>query len=155
MGSRSVLGRVRKISSLLRFDPRTVQPVASRYTYWAIPVHTFCSLRILICATRHFLLRPEELYFAMWVSAGKSQSKFDVYRYRLKDGITTQDKLFSVVQGSFTTGTVAATCHGLRQKARNIFLVDKFWLNISQNFFLASSLTFSRLMTYIYVVPHS
>ena len=32
-------GRVRKISPPLRFDPRTVQPVASRYTDWAIPVH--------------------------------------------------------------------------------------------------------------------
>jgi hypothetical protein len=30
-------GRVRKISLLLAFDPRTVQPVASHYTDWAIP----------------------------------------------------------------------------------------------------------------------
>ena len=30
-------GRVRKISPLPGFDPRTVQPVASRYTDWAIP----------------------------------------------------------------------------------------------------------------------
>jgi hypothetical protein len=29
-------GQVRKISPPLGFDPRTVQPVASRYTYWAI-----------------------------------------------------------------------------------------------------------------------
>ena len=29
--------RVRKISPPLEFDPRTVQPVASRYTNWAIP----------------------------------------------------------------------------------------------------------------------
>jgi hypothetical protein len=29
--------RVRKISPLPGFDPRTVQPVSSRYTYWAIP----------------------------------------------------------------------------------------------------------------------
>jgi hypothetical protein len=32
-------GRVRKISPLPGFDPQTVQPVASRYTYWVIPVH--------------------------------------------------------------------------------------------------------------------
>ena len=31
-------GRVRKISSPQGFDARTVQPVASRYTDWAIPV---------------------------------------------------------------------------------------------------------------------
>ena len=30
-------GRVRKISPQPGFDPRTVQPVASRYTDWAIP----------------------------------------------------------------------------------------------------------------------
>jgi hypothetical protein len=29
-------GRVRKISTPTGFDPRTVQPVASHYTYWAI-----------------------------------------------------------------------------------------------------------------------
>ena len=31
-------GRVEKISPTPGFDPRTVQPVASRYTDWAIPV---------------------------------------------------------------------------------------------------------------------
>ena len=31
-------GRVWKISHLPGFDPRTVQPVASRYTDWAIPL---------------------------------------------------------------------------------------------------------------------
>ena len=31
--------RVRKISPPLEFDPRTVQPVASQYTDWAIPDH--------------------------------------------------------------------------------------------------------------------
>ena len=30
-------GRLRKISPAPGFDPRTVQPVASRYTDWAIP----------------------------------------------------------------------------------------------------------------------
>ena len=32
-------GRVRKISPSPGFDPRTVQPVASRYTDWAISAH--------------------------------------------------------------------------------------------------------------------
>jgi hypothetical protein len=32
-------GRVRKISPPLGFDPRIVQPVASRYTDYAIPAH--------------------------------------------------------------------------------------------------------------------
>ena len=32
-------GRVRKLSTPPGFDPRTVQPVVSRYTEWAIPSH--------------------------------------------------------------------------------------------------------------------
>ena len=32
--------RVRKISPPPEFDPRTLQPVASRYSDWAIPAHT-------------------------------------------------------------------------------------------------------------------
>ena len=32
--------RVRKISPLPGFDPRTVQSVASRYTDWANPAHS-------------------------------------------------------------------------------------------------------------------
>jgi len=36
-------GRVRKISLPPEFDPRIVQPVASRYTDWDIPAH-LCNL---------------------------------------------------------------------------------------------------------------
>ena len=36
-GPQSWSGRVRKISSPPRLDPRTIQLVASRYTDWAIP----------------------------------------------------------------------------------------------------------------------
>jgi hypothetical protein len=32
-------GRVQKISPPPGFDPRTVQPVASRYNDWAVPAH--------------------------------------------------------------------------------------------------------------------
>ena len=35
-------GRVQKISSPPGFDPRTFQPVASRYTDWAIPFPVPC-----------------------------------------------------------------------------------------------------------------
>jgi hypothetical protein len=38
-GSHGRSGRVRKISPPQGFDPRTVQPVASRYTDWAIRAH--------------------------------------------------------------------------------------------------------------------
>jgi hypothetical protein len=36
-GPRECSGRVRKISPPPEFDPQTVQPVASRYTQYAIP----------------------------------------------------------------------------------------------------------------------
>jgi hypothetical protein len=36
-GPQGRFGRLRKISPPLGFDPRTVQPVASRYTDYAIP----------------------------------------------------------------------------------------------------------------------
>jgi hypothetical protein len=38
-GPQSRSGRVRKISPPPGFDPRTVQPVASRYTDYDIPAH--------------------------------------------------------------------------------------------------------------------
>ena len=38
-------GRVRKISPPPGFDPRTVQPVASRYTDWAIAAPIMCAVR--------------------------------------------------------------------------------------------------------------
>jgi hypothetical protein len=39
-------GRVRKISATLGFDLRTVQPLASRYTVYAIPVHVEMALEL-------------------------------------------------------------------------------------------------------------
>ena len=37
-------GQVRKISSSSGFDPQTIQPVASRYTDWAIPAHKYFNI---------------------------------------------------------------------------------------------------------------
>jgi hypothetical protein len=39
-------GRVRKISQSPRFDSRTLQPVSSRYTDWAIPVLSFHTIAL-------------------------------------------------------------------------------------------------------------
>ena len=36
-------GRVQKISPPPGFDPRTVKPVASYYTDWAIPARSICA----------------------------------------------------------------------------------------------------------------
>jgi hypothetical protein len=43
-------GRVRKISPTPGFDPRTVQPVASRYTDYAIPAYTCMCVRACVRA---------------------------------------------------------------------------------------------------------
>jgi hypothetical protein len=40
-------GRVRKISPTPGFDPRTVHPVASRYTVWATSFHTTCVMSVI------------------------------------------------------------------------------------------------------------
>ena len=39
-GPQSLSGRVRKFSLVPGFDPRTVQPVTSRYTDWATSAHS-------------------------------------------------------------------------------------------------------------------
>jgi len=41
-------GRVQKISPPSVFDPRTVQPVASRYTDWDIPAPLLTASQIII-----------------------------------------------------------------------------------------------------------
>ena len=45
-------GRMRKISLPPRFDPRTVQPIASRYTDWAITTHPQSCCSNKICGVR-------------------------------------------------------------------------------------------------------
>jgi hypothetical protein len=44
-GSQGRSGQVRKISPPPGFDPRTVQPVANRYTDWAIPAHIYIGVK--------------------------------------------------------------------------------------------------------------
>ena len=46
-------GRVRKNSPSPGFDPRSVQPVASRYTDWAIPARTVHPARANNCSTNN------------------------------------------------------------------------------------------------------
>jgi hypothetical protein len=46
-GTQGRSGKVRKILHPPGFDPQTVQPVASRYTVWAIPARLVASMRDL------------------------------------------------------------------------------------------------------------
>jgi hypothetical protein len=52
-------GQVRKVFPPSKFDPRTVQPVASRYTDWALPAHN-CDRQenemCFSCRKRHCLV---------------------------------------------------------------------------------------------------
>jgi hypothetical protein len=50
-------GRVRKISPPPGFDPRTVQPVASRYTDWAIAAHLSISITFLSLFSHSYLIK--------------------------------------------------------------------------------------------------
>ena len=52
-GHQGQSGWVWKILPQPGFDPRTVQPVASRYTDWAIPAHMECVIALLICKSCH------------------------------------------------------------------------------------------------------
>ena len=56
-GPKGPSGRVRNISPPPGFDPRTVQPVASRYTDWAIPANIlYARLCLYYAALLHLLL---------------------------------------------------------------------------------------------------
>ena len=65
-------GRVRKISSPPGFDPRTAQPVAIRYTDWAIPApareNKICNLntvfwRVIVLNSRSTFIRIYDILF--------------------------------------------------------------------------------------------
>jgi hypothetical protein len=53
-GSQGRSGRVRKISPPPGFDPRNAQPVASRYTDWAIPASCTSMRALLLVNVTHF-----------------------------------------------------------------------------------------------------
>jgi len=77
-GLQSWVGRMQKISLPPGFDPRTVQPVASRYTDYSIPVHlircyaapTVDLVRVVIAATspEALLIRIVSKRTTIWLS---------------------------------------------------------------------------------------
>jgi hypothetical protein len=59
-------GRVRKISPPLPgFDPRTVQPIASRYTDWTTPVYCRASYTILFMTPYVYVIKMIQCKFCM------------------------------------------------------------------------------------------
>ena len=68
-GSEGRSGQVRKISPSPGFDPRTVQPVMSRYTDWAIPVQYY-NFNIIILWHHRPICGPsltETSLFGLWI----------------------------------------------------------------------------------------
>jgi hypothetical protein len=78
-------GRVRKISPPPGFDPRTTQPVASRYTDWAIPAHyIFKCIQFKI--TNKYILTiiiPRFYLPELCITDIARESKEDKYRWQL------------------------------------------------------------------------
>jgi hypothetical protein len=71
-------GRMRKVSPQLEFNLRTIQPVTSCYTYWALPAHLLgqrlhnfrqeVDERVARCA-------EEENHFYLWIRQVRMHSK--------------------------------------------------------------------------------
>ena len=59
---------VRKISPPSVFDPRTVQPVARRYTDWTIPSHTYIYMYIYIYTHTHTYIHIYTLYLYSYMT---------------------------------------------------------------------------------------
>ena len=76
-------GRMRKISPPPGFDPRTVQPVASRYTDWAIPAalkDIQCNINTVCHGGQHYCqqirLSADKLLHEMWVTNGVRDGRY-------------------------------------------------------------------------------
>ena len=68
VGPQGRSGRVREISSLPGLDPRTVQPVASLYTDWAIPapiINSITSLTSFASFHKYLILSLVLLFFCI------------------------------------------------------------------------------------------
>jgi hypothetical protein len=70
-------GRVRKVSLPPGIVPRTVQPVAVCYTYWAIPVH------LMEACVTFLLVLPTWAEFGLY--AGRMNYRKHKYSYNIQD----------------------------------------------------------------------
>ena len=59
-------GPVRKISPSPEFDPRTVPPVASRYTEWAVAGHRVRSLLYIRSSRKHLTMNLQYAMRQIW-----------------------------------------------------------------------------------------
>jgi hypothetical protein len=75
-------GRVRKISSPPEFDPRTVQPVASRYTDWATLAHTELIIIIIIIISSSINTTSDMIY--CWVEYIRCKGIYCISEWRFR-----------------------------------------------------------------------
>jgi hypothetical protein len=59
-GPQGMVGRVRKFSSPLGFEPRTVQPISSRYTNYTIPAQFY--FEKLLCSCIKLFELPSDVF---------------------------------------------------------------------------------------------
>jgi hypothetical protein len=75
-------GRVRKISPQLGFDPRTVQPVASRYTDWAIPARRYRRTTEIILKC---VFIKQDIWISKWIHlVGTRNEKLTTVSFTMK-----------------------------------------------------------------------
>ena len=73
---------MRRISPLPGFDPRSVQPVASRYTHYSIPAHSLLLLPVVGNTRRNFI------YNSNIVISDKIENKLNLINYGNSSGKT-------------------------------------------------------------------
>jgi len=129
-GSQGWSGRVRKISPPPGFDPRTVLPIASRYTDWAIPAHQkrlaaspYPSVRL--CMKQHLSDRTDCRKILCHALLLKS---VDTFRLRLQPD--RKKTLHTFLYCIFVPTTDVLLCE-VRTEAEEIFdnLNVTFWHN--------------------------
>ena len=84
-------GQVRKISPPPGFDPRTVQPVASRYTDWATGPTS------LVLRSENSTFYPTEYLYVLCVSQEKKKLKFFLYNTQRLVFITQETSVYCAV----------------------------------------------------------
>ena len=100
-GPQGQFGRVRKISPSPGFDPRTVQPVASSYTNWAIPVPVYLYTH---CNTMHGAYNVKPFSF---VRANISLCVQINTRHYIVSSMWGDEMRYSLLSGTVAAGILA------------------------------------------------
>jgi hypothetical protein len=132
-GSQGRSGRVRKISPPSGFDPRTVQPVASRYTDWAIPgrqpPQTFLNKKTIHFFSFLWLYDSDLNTFLKYMTHHCSEFNSNVVTF-LKTSTSLCFSEFDANMTTFTEKKTPATTPNLWQKPQRLAkneLISVIW----------------------------